>query len=238
MKLLLIISILATPLMAQLPASCQQVIVGISDGWHSTSANLHLYEKRGGQWHLVRGPWPAKLGKSGLAWGRGVHTTPDGAKLKVEGDRRSPAGIFALGGAFGYDPDIQRNPRLSYRKITTRDLFVEDSTSKYYNRHLVLDREPTTDWEKKAQMRQNDEAHSLKLFIEHNTHPRIVPNGGSSIFFHVWRGGGSRATFGCTTMAKPQLRAMIAALDPAKNPHYVLLPHAEYMRLRQPWRLP
>ena len=81
---------------------------------------------------------------------------------------------------------------MKYRQITSRDLWVEDPTSPHYNRHLVLNREPLESWEKKAQMRQNDYPHSLKLFIAHNTEPKPVPRAGSSIFFHIWRSSGTR----------------------------------------------
>lgn len=238
MKLLAFFLLLLPCAYAQLPASCQQVIVGVASGWNDSRVNLHLYEKTGGNWRLVDGPWPGRLGKNGLAWGRGIHPVPASAEMKREGDRRAPAGIFSLGGAFGYAPAIARSPRLPYRQITTRDLFVEDVGSRYYNQHLVLDHEPRTTWEKKAQMRQGDHAHSLKLFINHNVSPSAVKGGGSAIFFHIWRGGGSKATFGCTTMSEAKLKSLIARIDPAKNPHYVLLPQAEYTRLRGAWRLP
>ena len=77
-----------------------------------------------------------------------------------------------------------------------------------------------------------------RLFIAHNAAPRIVPNGGSSIFFHIWRSGGGRASSGCTTMSEPALKEMIAWIDPTALPVYVLLPESEYQRLRGPWGLP
>lgn len=88
-----------------------------------------------------------------------------------------------------------------------------------------------TPWEFKQQMKLNDYAHSLKLFIRHNAagdqgHP--VAGGGSSIFFHIWRRDGQAPTAGCTAMSEENLRAMIAWLDPSKHPLYVLLPSREY----------
>ncbi|MGE9267512.1 MAG: L,D-transpeptidase family protein, partial [Verrucomicrobiales bacterium] len=159
-------------------------------------------------------------------------------QLKKEGDGRAPAGIFGIGGAWGYEANARRHPNLPYRQISPRDLWVEDVNSPSYNKHLVLDHEPANAWEKKQQMRQGDHAHSLKVFIAHNAPPRARPGYGSAIFFHIWRGGGSKPTAGCTTIAENQLRKLITWLDPAKFPHYVLLPYPEYQRLRAPWRLP
>ena len=39
-------------------------------------------------------------------------------------------------------------------------------------------------------------------------------------------------------MDKGQLSKMIAQIDPAKNPVYILLPQAEYQQLRGQWKLP
>jgi L,D-peptidoglycan transpeptidase YkuD (ErfK/YbiS/YcfS/YnhG family) len=168
----------------------------------------------------------------------GIHPLPAGAKIKTEGDGRAPAGAFRLGGAWGYDAQIQRHPQLPYRQVTARDLWVEDTASPDYNRHLVLNHDPATPWEQKQQMRQGDYPHSLKLFIAHNAPPHVRPGAGSAIFFHIWRGGGGKPTAGCTTMAEASLRALIARLDPNRRPLYLLLPKAEYTRLRDAWKLP
>ena len=83
---------------AALPADCSQVIVGSADGWNSSHVQLSLLEKGPRGWVMVKGPFPARLGKSGLVWGRGVSLPPTGGPVKKEGDLRSPAGIFELGG--------------------------------------------------------------------------------------------------------------------------------------------
>ena len=138
----------------------------------------------------------------------------------------------------GYAPSIRKNDRLQYLQITTRDLWYEDVSSPLYNQYRRLDHEPRTSAEKKAQMRQDDHAHSLKLFIAHNAAPNATPGMGSSIFFHIWRGGGSKPTAGCTTMSESNLKSLIARLDPSKQPVYVLLPKSEYDNYRSAWKLP
>lgn len=222
----------------ELPRSTSQCVVAVTPGWDSSRATLSTYEKRGGRWQRVHGPWPARIGKNGLAWGRGLHPVTDGARRKREGDGRAPAGVFAIGGAWGYAAAVERHPRLPYRRITTRDLWVEDSKSPHYNRHLVLDHEPASAWEKKQQMRQNDPAHSLKLFIAHNAPPKPVPGAGSAIFFHIWRDQGGRATHGCTAISEPRLKQLIAWVDPTRSPVSILLPETDYQRLREAWKLP
>ncbi len=235
---------------AQIPADSRQVIVGIAPSWNSSHVTLSVFERpsANAQWQPNGQGWKGRLGRKGLSWGLGVHNagaiqTSSNKLIKKEGDGRAPAGIFRIGGAYGYAPSsaIQKKSSLPYRQITTKDLWVEDSSSPFYNRHLIIDHEPKSSFEKKAQMRQGDTAHSLKLFIAHNAasaQQKARPNAGSSIFFHIWRGGGRKPTAGCTTMAPDKLKSLIAKIDPAKNPVYVLLTKAEYQRLRAVWRLP
>ena len=240
LALLLVLGISSSASLAfELPQDCRQCILGIAPDWNSSRVAVRVFEKNsGGVWTQSGGPWSGRLGKNGLAWGLGLHPVPSGVAPKREGDLRAPAGVFALGGAFGYAVEIQKNPALPYRQITTRDLWVEDAASPDYNRHVLLAAEPRTAWEKKQQMKQNDHAHSLKLFIAHNPSPGAVPGAGSSIFFHIWRAEGAKPSAGCTTMSEPNLRGLIAAIDPAKNPVYVLLPEEEYRRVAQAWKLP
>ena len=222
----------------ELPAKSTQCVVGTAKDWNTSNVTLNTYEKRGGKWVKAGGPWTGRLGKNGLVWGLGLSPVPAGAKIKSEGDMRAPAGVFRIGGAWGVHPSIQKNPKLFYRQVTTRDLWVEDPASPSYNKHLVLDHEPATAWEKKQQMKQNDYPHTLKLFIAHNAAPKISPGHGSAIFFHIWRGGGSKPTAGCTTMEEKKLRELIAWVDPDKQPIYVLLPEAEYQAKKAEWKLP
>jgi L,D-peptidoglycan transpeptidase YkuD (ErfK/YbiS/YcfS/YnhG family) len=238
---LLLALLVAPPLSVtafELPPKSAQCIVGITKNWNSSHVSLTAYEKRDDKWVAALPPWQGRLGRDGLVWGLGIHPLPAGAKVKSEGDWRAPAGVFHLGGAWGIHDGIQKHRRLFYRQVTTRDLWVEDPASPSYNKHLVLDHEPSTAWEKKQQMKQDDYPHSLKLFIAHNAPPKTSPGAGSAIFFHIWRGGGSKPTAGCTTMEEAKLRQLIAWVDPDKQPLYLLLPEAEYAARKAAWKLP
>lgn len=234
---LLALTTLAAPAF-ELPARSRQLVLGIAENWDSSRVTLTLHERQGAAWRKTDGPWPGRLGRDGLVWGLGIHPLPAAAAVKKEGDWRAPAGVFPIGGVWGYEQAIRKHPRLPYRQVTSRDLWVEDPASSSYNRNLVLDHEPATPWEKKQQMKQDDPAHALKLFIAHNPPPKAVPGRGSSIFFHIWRANGSKPTAGCTTLEETRLRGLIAWLDPGKHPLYVLLPRAEYERLKPRWGLP
>lgn len=249
-KILLIFSLTISSLIhatAQIPSNTRQIIIGIAPTEKSSHAILSMFEREENshKWTQRNDEWKARLGRNGLAWGIGIHPRNIKGPIKKEGDGRSPSGIFKIGSeskyAFGYASVIKKLPQLPYKQITTKDLWVEDSNSPYYNQHLHISHQPKTTWEKKAQMRQGDHAHSLKLFIAHNegtAQKRAIPNAGSSIFFHIWRGGGTKPTAGCTTMSEPMLKNMISKIDPKKNPVYVLLTAADYQRFRVAWKLP
>jgi L,D-peptidoglycan transpeptidase YkuD (ErfK/YbiS/YcfS/YnhG family) len=239
LRILLICALAGLPAAAfELPRRSSQLVVGIAPGWNSSRATLQRYQRTASGWLAIGRPVAARIGRDGLAWGLGLHPLPEGAGLKAEGDWRAPAGVFRIGGVWGYPESIRKHPKLFYHRVTPRDLWVEDPASPSYNRHVVLDHDPATRWEKKQQMRQDDDAHALKLFIAHNAPPKAVPGRGSSIFFHIWRGGGSKPTAGCTTMPESALRELIAWLDPGRQPLYVLLPAADYQRLKEAWQLP
>lgn len=242
--LLLLIALVAAPVMAQMPAQCTQAVLGIADNWDASHVTLSLVEKTAdGHWVRTLGPIHGRLGRAGLVWGLGVHTNPRSATTKKEGDGRSPAGIFSIGGLWTTNKTpIKHHAALPEVRVGPRDLWVSDpATPKLYNRHVRLDHPATTPWELKEQMRQTDYAHSIKLLICHNTQEtpgRPVVGAGSSIFFHIWRRDGAAPTAGCTAMAEADLRALISRLTPARKPVYILLPRAEYARLRTAWRLP
>lgn len=222
----------------ELPADSTQCVLGVADGWDSSRATLSFYEKRGGAWQRIGDAWPARLGRDGVVWGLGLNPLPAAATAKREGDWRAPAGVFHIGGVWGYAANIRKHPQLFYHKVDSRDLWIEDPASPDYNRNVRLDHEPASAWEKAQQMKQDDPAHSLKLFIAHNAPPKVVANAGSSIFFHIWRADGGKPTAGCTTMAEAKLRELIGRLDPSRKPLYVLLPKAEYAKRRVEWKLP
>ncbi len=222
----------------ELPYESSQCVVGVADSWNSSYVTISFFEKKQGVWRGVGDDWKGRLGNKGLVWGRGLHPNTASTILKKEGDARSPAGVFDLGGVWGIHESVKKQPKTFYRKVSSRDLWVEDPTSEHYNRFLTLPHEPATTWEKKAQMKQNDYPHSLKMFIAHNAPPKVTAGGGSSIFFHIWRRDGASATAGCTTMKEDKLRWLIAAVDPGRRPLYVLLPHTEYEKLKPLWKLP
>lgn len=225
---------------AQLGGAVRQVIVARAATWNSNTASLQAWQRASARdpWQPVFAqPVPVLLGRSGLAWGRGVFSPlPNGIPAKVEKDWRAPAGVFQLGQLFGYAARPPAGSRWPYHQVTQWDAYVDDPNNPYYNRHVRIDPRNVPPWFEKQRMRLGDAAYKWMLEIRHNQGP-VAPGHGSAIFFHVRRGP-TKPSAGCTTMAVENLEAMIRWLDPSASPHYVLLPQAEYDQVRRAWNLP
>jgi L,D-peptidoglycan transpeptidase YkuD (ErfK/YbiS/YcfS/YnhG family) len=208
----------------------------VIDDWSSTHATLRLWHRDHDHWQPVGEPWPATIGSAGAAWGAGLHGVgaPAGrtGPVKHEGDRKSPAGAFALRSAYGYAATPPPGSRLPYTQVDTPWECVDDPASPHYAQ--IVDREHVdADWRSSEMMRRADTLYTWVVDIAHN--PARTPDAGSCIFLHVWHDADS-PTVGCTAMAEPQLAHLLATLDPSAT--YVLLPRDEYRALAAPWGLP
>jgi D-alanyl-D-alanine dipeptidase len=224
---------------AAIPAATRQLIVAKVDDWDDVTAELARFERTaGGAWRQVGRAWPAVIGARGSAWGRGLHGpgAPTGrtGPEKREGDGKSPAGLFALGGSFGYAPRPPGGARAPYTQVDDGWVCVDDARSSHYN--AVLDGDGVAaDWSSTEVMRRRDDLYRWVVVVEHNR--EAAPGAGSCIFLHVWRGSGS-GTAGCTAMERADIEAVLAWLDPAARPVFALLPSGEYAGLRSAWGLP
>ena len=151
---------------------------------------------------------------------------------KHEGDGRSPAGVFALGTAFGFAPQATRLPFLLVKPDTVA---VDDARSRYYTQIVETSAVPQPDWRSAERMRAIPH-YRLGIAVEYNTAAR-VPEAGSCIFIHCFASP-RKTTSGCTAMPEPELEALLQWLDPAAHPRLVQLPLAAYDELRAAWKLP
>ena len=85
-----------------IPNGCEQLLVVKSEGWTATSATLQRYAReKNADWRSVGEAVRVNVGRHGMAWGRGLHDARPGP-VKLEGDGRTPAGVFPVGALFGY----------------------------------------------------------------------------------------------------------------------------------------
>jgi L,D-peptidoglycan transpeptidase YkuD (ErfK/YbiS/YcfS/YnhG family) len=224
------------------PANSRQLIMAIADEWDSKHVILRRFSRvASGAWKQQGDEWTGRVGKNGLAWGRGLHLhdpLPPGVTDKVEGDGKAPAGVFDLGTIFGYAANVERNPNTEYVQVTDHDLLVDDPTSPLYNSYVHLDHAASTPWEIANMMNLNDPAHELKVFVKHNKDPQPLPGKGSAILLHIERPNENSFTVGCTAMPRQRMFDLVKWLDGDARPLYVLLPQQKYADVAKSWGLP
>jgi hypothetical protein len=229
--------------------STQMIVVTTTD-WNAVEGQLQRYERATphDRWLPIGDPVSIVVGKNGLGWGIGLLATeaPEvrlaDDPVKKEGDGKAPAGVFALGTAFGYASQPLPGVKLPYQSLTSSIECVDDVASKYYNR--VVDRSSVApDWNSSERMRSVGDSYHWGIVVDHNRAVRgtnansPTPGGGSCIFLHIWHGA-ALGTVGCTAMPQLDLEALLIWLDPARKPLLVQLPAAEYRRLIGRWSLP
>jgi len=221
------------------PAEARLLLTSVAKDWDATTTLLVLYRRAdaGAPWVVVRS-WRGALGKTGLAWGRGLHgdgAPPDhDGPIKREGDAKSPAGAFTLDGSYGYAAAPPAHAALPYTQVDDSWHCVDDPASRSYNTIVDADR-VAPDWSSAEDMRRKDVLYTWVIEVGHNADRH--PGDGSCIFLHVWRAPGS-ATVGCTAMAQPDLEALLSDLDPAQRPILVQLTADAYDGLAAAWQLP
>jgi len=224
----------ATPL-----DDAQQLIVVTANGWDATSGHLQAFERTDGGWKAHDAGFDVALGRNGSAWGIGLHPAQDAGPHKQEGDGRSPAGIFAIGPAFGYADHIRS--QMPYQAMQASSYCMDVPASPLYNQIVDARQvgeaavQGSTETMRLDLHNKGDRRYREGFVIEHN--PAAVPGQGSCIFAHLWRAPGE-ATAGCTAMEPERMTALLAWLSPQAKPRFVLLPQAEYTRLQHGWGLP
>lgn len=229
-----------SPLFSQVPSQARQLILSVAPDWSSSKATLQCWQRDSASaaWQpAFNNSWPVNLGRNGLAWGRGAFS-PSNPKIswKMEKDGKAPAGIFELGPLHGYASRPPQGATWPYVQVGQWDAWIDDPRLPHYNEHVRVDPKEVPAWFESQRMRLGDAAYKWLLEIRHNTSP-ATPGYGSAIFFHVRRGV-DRPSTGCSAMAVENLEAMIRWLRPEKKPHYVLLPRAEYEKVKEKWGLP
>lgn len=237
--LLLVMASLSTAAAAQERSAPLQAIVSLTAGWDSTGAVLQRYERYSvmSPWRAVGAPIAAMVGRTGLAWGRGLPVAHGAGPEKREGDGKAPAGIFALGPAFGYAPaELAVWIRLPYVHSRESVKCVDDVASARYNRLVDADTIAAPDWQSHEEMRLTSDVYRLGIWVSHNDAPPVRGRG-SCIFIHIWQGPGI-PTVGCTAMDAADLEAILRWLDPHARPVLVQAPRSAYPRLAAVLHLP
>jgi len=190
--------------------NAKQVIVVTTSSYSNVNATITTFENINGIWRQIAS-FAGNVGNKGFIYN------------KVEGDGRSPVGIFSLGTAFGR----YANPgtSMTYRRSNTNDFWVDDVKSSLYNTWQTGPVNGRWNSAEKMYIPQ----YNYGFVINYNTAKR-VPGKGSGIFFHVWSGAG-HGTAGCIATSQSNVINTLKWLKPSNNPVIIEGPMSEVLKM-------
>lgn len=191
----------------------EQLLMVVSEELNSTKAVLQRYEKAQ-KWETVGLPIPVMIGRNGLGW-------MDKEPKKMEGDGRSPAGVFEIDGVFGYDENHDMI-KMPYWHADEQLICIDDVTHPRYNQMVQKDIFPFP--QSYENMKRPDEVYRIGAVIGYNRKGEQAR--GSCIFLHA-NHADKRATAGCTAMEPESLEEVIKWFDQTKSPVLLQIPQSE-----------
>lgn len=186
------------------------------------AASLQSYERASPKdtWRRIGEPQPVVVGNAGLAWGRGfTRYAEKGQPTKIEGDRRTPAGVFALGATFGFSAA----PFSGHIVLSDDTVCVDDPNSPHYNRIMKKQ-----DAGKVASVENMRRIPLYRKGIVVDYASDGATKAGSCIFLHAWRSA-QEGTSGCVAMPEAAVERLQAFTR--ERAALVVLPRSAVKRL-------
>lgn len=182
----------------EIPSKVKQLLVV-----NKSESQFYLYAciRKGNVWHENSSlRTKVAVGKNGLA-------KPG---EKIEGDLKTPTGIFPLGTAFGIS---QQDLDFPYRILTNDDKFIDDIADDNYNSWVNGETTAKSYEPMKRYYRYG-------IVIKYNMNP-VIKGKGSAIFIHNWNYQ-NEPTSGCIAMPEKKLLNIIKWLQAKKKPSILI----------------
>jgi L,D-peptidoglycan transpeptidase YkuD (ErfK/YbiS/YcfS/YnhG family) len=212
----------------------QQIVVVITPNETATQGVMRLYEWRTDKWAAVSSFTKVKVGRNGLAWGKGLHAQNlNEGVLKKEGDGKAPQGIFRLTQVFGYKTLPDAKWKMPYLAATNTTLCIDDTKSAFYGK--IIDKTAAGEVSSYENMRRKDDFYEYGIVVDYNQ-TTTETGAGSCIFMHIQ--DETRPTSGCTAMPKGDIIALIEHLDHTKKPILLQCTRDNYPKLAKRYGLP
>ena len=182
--------------------NAKRLVLIMTDTMESTPATAQLFERASvkDRWRAVAGPEPALIGRAGMGWAHSFRHLAKGREpIKIEGDKRAPAGVYRIGKTFG----TIASTRPGHTPITDDTICVDDPDHPAYNtitsRALVGPKVHAENMGKALPMYRHG------LLVDYPTD--MAAKAGSCIFVHVWRSP-TRGTAGCVALPEERVLAL------------------------------
>ena len=130
------------------------------------------------------------------------------SKNKIEGDYKTPVGIFDLGYIY-YRSDRIQKPKSEIKicKIKKNMGWCDDPNSSHYNKLIKIKKNLKSSYEK---LYRNDSKYDLFILIKYN-YKKVRKNKGSAIFLHLTNN--YSATKGCVAIKKKDFLILIKLIN-------------------------
>jgi L,D-peptidoglycan transpeptidase YkuD (ErfK/YbiS/YcfS/YnhG family) len=196
----------AAPAMAQTCpaplAGARRLVLVTAETMSATSATMRLYQRGAPDdaWRALGPPEPALIGKAGMGWSHFFRRLARrGEPIKVEGDKRAPAGVYRIGRSFG----VLASPRPDHIRVTPDTVCVADTASPAYN--TITSRQRVGRRVHVENMSRALPMYRRGLQVNYPTNARA--RAGSCIFIHVWRSP-TTGTAGCVAIPEARVKAL------------------------------
>ncbi len=183
-------------------ANAKRLVLVTAPTMNDWAATMRLYERGSASeaWRALGGAEPATVGRTGMGWSQFfLKLARRGEPIKVEGDKRAPAGIYSIGRSFG----ILESSRPNYLRVTPDMICVHDPSSPAYN--TIASRARLGSMVPAENMSRVLPMYRRGLLVNYPTDGR--KQAGSCIFMHVWRSP-TTGTAGCVAMPEPRVEAL------------------------------
>lgn len=183
-------------------ANATRLVLVTAATMKDTQATMRLYDRTspGDTWRPRGAIEPAVIGKSGMAWSRFWQQLARRKEpIKVDGDKRAPAGIYSIGRSFG----ILESSRANYLQVTPDTICVDDPSSPAYN--TIASRARVGPKVHAENMSQAVPMYRRGLLVNYPTDAKR--KAGSCIFIHVWRSS-TTGTAGCVAVPEARVEAL------------------------------
>jgi L,D-peptidoglycan transpeptidase YkuD (ErfK/YbiS/YcfS/YnhG family) len=179
----------------------RRLVLVTADSLASTTATVQRFERvaPNAPWRADGGSVTALIGHKGVAWAHAFRAfARKGEPVKVEGDKRAPAGFYKIGRSFGF----AASARPGYMRIAEGMTCVYDLSSPAYN--TITTRAKIGGQAYGENMWRVPE-YRRGLLVDYPSDRQA--RAGSCIFIHLQLPG-KTGTSGCVALPEPQLEAL------------------------------
>jgi L,D-peptidoglycan transpeptidase YkuD (ErfK/YbiS/YcfS/YnhG family) len=182
-------------------ASARRLVLVTAATLKSTTATVERFERDSPKapWQVAGGPATALIGYKGVAWAYAFRKFSRGGEpVKVEGDKRAPAGFYKIGRNFG----IAASQVPNYMRLVEGTVCVEDLASPAYN---TITSRAIVGAKVYGENMWRAPEYARGLLVDYPTDRKA--RAGSCIFIHLQLPG-KTGTNGCVALREPQLEAV------------------------------